>query len=305
MLFVRSESVQNSIYLSLPINPLFIHHPRVQVDDIVALTRHALLSGSDLAQSHIRYDFGYDGYHSLALCGFIPNKIEDFGPRYSIKKDNGYNKHHRPQWSETKSNYAICVGLSLTDPKSQGFVNACLRHSDLLVLCRKGRNGRLIRSKPLLGTQTRIAESRAALKEKPWDVRNAMYYQDTILQDALPMVSTSQRLEDCFQVAIIDDGEGNMQDFVDKIEKIWFEVYDAEKLGDLLRDIGGPYLQRKELEWDNTRTKPQSPLMPTTEPDIMVSYERLWGRAPREGRLVDDEINVYFPTDQTRGRDRQ
>ena len=119
------------------------------------------------------------------------------------------------------------------------------------------------------------------------------------------MVSTSQRLEDCFQVAIIDDGEGNMQDFVDKIEKIWFEVYDAEKLGDLLRDIGGPYLQRKELEWDNTRTKPQSPLMPTTEPDIMVSYERLWGRAPREGRLVDDEINVYFPTDQTRGRDRQ
>ena len=135
-----------------------------------------------------------------------------------------------------------------------------------------------------------------------------MYYQDTILQDALPMVSTSKRLEDCFQVAIIDDGEGNMQDFVDKLEKIWFEVYDAEKLGDLLRVIGSPYLQRKELEWDNTRpepqSKPQSPLMPTTEPDIMVSYERLWGRAPREGRLVDDEINVYFPTDQTRGRDR-
>ncbi|KIM41427.1 hypothetical protein M413DRAFT_18954 [Hebeloma cylindrosporum] len=265
------------------------------VDDIVALTRYAILSGSGLAQSYLRYDFGYDGYHSLALCGFIPNNIEDLGPRYSIKKDNSFNKHDRPQWTETKSNYAICVGLSLTDPRSQEFVNACLRHPDLQVLCRKGRDGRLIRSKPLLGTQTRVAESRAALKTKQWDVRNAMYFNDTILQDALPVVSATQRLEDCFQVAIVDDGDGDMQDFVDKLEKIWFEVYDAEALGDLLRDIGGPYLHSKELEFDDTRTKPHSPLMPTTEPDILVSYERLWGRAPREGRLVDDELNVYYP----------
>ena len=106
------------------------------------------------------------------------------------------------------------------------------------------------------------------------------------------MVSSNQRLEDCFQIAIVDDGDGNMQDFVDKLEKIWFEVYDAEELNDLLREIGGPYLCRKELELDETRAKP---LIPTTEPDIMVSYERLWGRAPREGRLVDDEINIYFP----------
>lgn len=267
----------------------------MQVDDIVALTRYAILSGGGLAQSYLRYDFEYDGYHSLVLCGFIPNNIENFGPRYIIKKDNSYNKHHRPQWSETKSNYAICVGLSLTDPKSQEFVNACLRHSDLQVLCRKGRDGRLIRSKPLLGTQTRVAESRAALKQKPWDVQNAMYYQDSILQDALPIVSSTQRLEDCFQVAIVDNGDGDMQDFVDKLEKIWFEVYDAEELKDLLHDIGGPYLHRKELEIDDTRAEPHSPVMPSTEPDIMVSYERLWGRAPREGRLVDDEINVYFP----------
>lgn len=122
-----------------------------------------------------------------------------------------------------------------------------------------------------------------------------MYYQNSILQDALPIVSSDRRLEDCFQVAIVDNGDGNIQDFVNKLEKIWFEVYDAEGLRDLLRDIGGSYLHTKELELDDTKAEPYSLVMPSTEPDIMVSFERLWGRAPREGRLVDDEINFYFP----------
>jgi len=222
------------------------------------------------------------------LCGFVPNHIEDIGPRFSIEKDNAYGKHYKPRWTEIKSNPAIFAGLSLTDPKSQEFLNACLRSQDFQVLCRKGRDGRLIRSRDLCGQRRRTAETRAALKNMPWD--SAKVFGDAILIKALPMVNFDRRLNDCFQVAIVDDGDGDIHDFVAKLQQIWVDVYDAKDPPGLFSKLGIPYLESQELEM-NIGDCPGPLITPNTESDVLISYKRLWGRGPREGRLADCEIN--------------
>lgn len=274
-----------------PISILLSTNPRMQVDDIVALTRYTLFSCSTLHQSNLRYHFEYEGFLTLTLCGFIPNDIEDFGPRFRIWKDNAYGKHYKPRWTEVKSNPAIFVGLSLTDPKSQEFLNACLRHPVLQVLCRKGPEGRLIRSRNLCGQRRRTAETRAALKNTPWEGTN-LFSDSEVLTQALPVVTLDQRIDDCFQVAIVDDGDGDIHDFVAKLERIWLDVYDVNDPFGLFSELGIPYLESQELEEKEHSCSEPLILLPNTEPDILVSYKRLWKRGPREGRLVDDKINT-------------
>ncbi|KAJ3508643.1 hypothetical protein NLJ89_g5641 [Agrocybe chaxingu] len=262
------------------------------VDDIVALTRYAILSGQGLAQSQIRYEFNFDGCRVLSLCGFIPNVIENVVPRYQVEKCNCFFEGNKPHWTETKANNAICVGLSLNDPKTQLFVNACLREPDFMVLCRKGPTGRLIRSKPLWGTEVRKADTRAGLKKAVWDQREAIHFQDSVLDEARPLTAPDKYLDDCFQVAIVDGGEGDMQATINKLVKVWYRIYEVEDFGGLLLKIGNPYLTSEELEVDEKRNRKGSPLTPNLELDVLASYRRLWGHGPREGRLVDDEIDI-------------
>ncbi|KAF8960870.1 hypothetical protein BDZ97DRAFT_1905721 [Flammula alnicola] len=225
-----------------------------RVDDIVALTRYAILTGSGLAQSQIKYDFKYGGCRVLAICGFVPNNIEDFGPRYKIEKCNCLVKHNKPHWTEIRSNNTICT---------QDFVNACLRHP---TLCAKRRH-------PL------------GLKKAPWDPTEATYFKDSILEEARPLTSLDHQLDDCFQVAIVDGGEG-------ELEKLWYQVYEVDGFRDLLSDIGYSYLDSGELEVYEDRKQALGPLIENTELDRLAAYKRLWGRGPREGRLVDDEIEI-------------
>lgn len=260
----------------------------------MALTRYTVLTGSGLAQSYVKYEYDYEGSRTLSLCGFIPNGIEDFGPRYKVEKCNCFFDHNKPHWTETKTNNVICVGLSLTDPKTQLFVNACLRNPDLMVLCRKGSNGRLIRSRPLCWTQVRKADTRAGLKAAPWNSYETVYFEDSLLEEAQPLVGPNRQLDDCFQIAIVDGGEGEVEDFVDKLAKLWYQVYEVEDIRGLLVEIGGPLLEDGELEIETRKKKNRLPLIPNMELDVMKSYRRLWGKGPREGRLVDDE--VYLQT---------
>ena len=258
----------------------------------MALTRYALLSGGGLAQSHTKYEFKYEGSRQLSLCGFIPNVMEDVGTRNMVDKCNCWVTKNRPHWTETKLNNAICVGLSLNDPKTQLFVNACLRHPDFMVLCRRGSDGRLIRSRPLCGTEVRKADSRAGLKTTPWSQKDAIFFQDSILDEARPIVSCDKVLDDCFQVAIVDGGEGDMQTFVDKLVQMWYKVYEVEDFKGLLVRIGQPYLDSEELEVDESHKPYTTPIVPNIEFNVLESYKKLWGRSPREDRLVDDEIQI-------------
>ncbi|KAF9045507.1 hypothetical protein BJ165DRAFT_1594537 [Panaeolus papilionaceus] len=264
-----------------------------QVDDIVALTRYSLLTASGLAQSYTRYDYRYQGSRELSLCGFIPNNIENFGPRYKVEKCNCFFDRNTPHWTEVKSNNVICAGLSLNDPKTQLFVNACLRHPDFMVLCRKGPSGRIIRSRPLCGTRVRKATTRAALKNTPWDLTEDVFFQDTVLEEACPLVSPDTHLRDCFQIVIVDDGEGEVEDFVEKLVKVWYQIYSVDNFRGLIAAIGNPYLDSGELEIEMDRLALNiNPIIPNLEFNIQNSYMRLWARTPDEGRLADDEVDI-------------
>lgn len=246
-----------------------------------------------MAQSNLRFEFNYDGSPALSLCGFIPNVIEDVGQRYQIEKCNCiFGTCNRPHWTENKNNNVICAGLSLDDPKSQLFVNACLRRPDFMVLCRKGADGRLIRSRPLYGSQRRRANTRAGLKTAPWDREGDVLFQDSILDEARPLISQGSHLEDCFQIAIVDGGEGDMKDFIGTLVEIWYQIYQVDDLKGLLSDIGGSYLDSGELEIGENKFEGKSLIVPNTEVDILASYKRLWRRGPREGRLADDESHI-------------
>jgi len=163
-----------------------------------------------------------------------------------------------------------------------------------MVLCRKGSNGRLIRSRPLCWTQVRKADTRAGLKAAPWNSYETVYFEDSLLEEAQPLVGPNRQLDDCFQIAIVDGGEGEVEDFVDKLAKLWYQVYEVEDIRGLLVEIGGPLLEDGELEIETRKKKNRLPLIPNMELDVMKSYRRLWGKGPREGRLVDDE--VYLQT---------
>lgn len=266
-----------------------------QMDEVIDFTRYAILSNENLAQSAIRYQWKYNATRELGLCGFIPNVIEDVGPRYQTEKCNCPTKLcDRPHWTEIKNNNAICVGLSLSDPNANLFVNACLRDPDLMVLCRKGPNGLKIRSKPLCGSRFRRATSRAGLKNAEWDHKHDTFFKDTVLEEACPLLSAGKRVLDCFQVAIVDGGEGGVAEFLDKLLAIWRQVHDVEDFKGIISAVGGPLLDTGEFEADEIRRNGQSPLIPNLESDLLVSYKRLWGRGPREGRLVDDEANTWF-----------
>ena len=69
---------------------------------------NAVLSGSGLAQSYIKYECDYEGCCTLSLRGFVPNCIDDFGPRYKVEKSIFI---FDPR-TGTNSNNVICVGLS-------------------------------------------------------------------------------------------------------------------------------------------------------------------------------------------------
>ena len=260
-----------------------------QVDEIVALTRFVVITDSTryLSQSILKYTYGYEGDLTLVLCGFIPNSMTSQGPRYvTTKTKYSFDKNFH-LWKETMTNPVICAGLSLTDPKSQTFVNKCLKRPDFMVLVRKGAEGRIIKSLPKIwGVKVRKARSKAELATIPWDsVSDVVYFQDSILEEAWPIVSVlGDKLEDCLQVAIIDCGEGEMGDFVLKLEQVWLDVYGAQDRYDLFRRLGNPLVESGEIDFKGKRDET---MVPNIEEDVMKSYKRLWGVEPKT--LADDE----------------
>lgn len=186
----------------------------------------------------------------------------------------------------------ICAGLSLTDPKSQAFVNKCFRHPDLVVMVRKGKGGRLIKSSPRIwAIKSRDGHSKAELANTPWDkATDVTYFQDSLIEEAHPLVSVmGDKLEDCLQVAIIDVGEdGEIQDLVCKIEKVWLEVYETEAPTSIFVEICQPLVEKGELEFKPLKVKGDFPLVPNLEQDVVKSYKRLWGVEPKS--LADDEF---------------
>ncbi|KAJ7121123.1 hypothetical protein C8R44DRAFT_172226 [Mycena epipterygia] len=264
------------------------------VDEIVTLTRFVVLNMNGLNQSNLKYEIPYDGSKVLSLCGFIPNSIDTFPPRSVVSKCNCvYNGV--PHWEETSVSYVLCAGLPLEDPKAQVFVNACLRDPAMMVLVRKGATGRIIKStERIWAERMRHANTRAGLRTAAWDPARTVYYQDSVLEEARPKVYDSEVLDDCFQVVLVDGGEGSMADFVKRISTIWLEkVYRVRDTMALIGDVAMPFVKSGELEIDYRGKRGPPMLVPNLEVDILTAYKRLWGKTPAE--LVDDDILERMP----------
>ncbi|KAJ6467209.1 hypothetical protein C8R47DRAFT_1152960 [Mycena vitilis] len=264
------------------------------VDEIVSLTRFVVLNMNGLSQSNLKYEIPYEGSKVLSLCGFIPNSIDIFPPRFVVTKCNCvYNGV--PHWEETSVSYVLCAGLSLSDPKSSLFVNACLRDPTLMVIVRKGAAGRVVKStERIWAERMRHANTRAGLRKAAWDPSRTVYYQDSVLEEARPKIYDDQGLEDCFQLVLVDGGEGSMADFVKKVSTIWLEkVYNLTDAGELIGDIAIPIVKSGELEIKYRGRRGPAMVVPNREADLLTAYKRLWGNAPTE--LVDDDILQRIP----------
>ncbi|KAJ7677602.1 hypothetical protein B0H17DRAFT_1139485 [Mycena rosella] len=264
------------------------------VEEIVTLTRFVVLNMNGLSQSALKYEIPYEGSKVLSLSGFLPNSIDSFPPRSVVSKCNCvYNGV--PHWEETGVSYVLCAGLPLSDPKSQVFVNACLRDPSLMVLVRKGAEGRIIRSvERIWAERLRHANTRAGLRKAAWDPARTIYYQDSVLEEARPKVYDGEVLENCFQIVLVDGGEGSMADFVGRVSAIWLEkVHNVRDAMALVGEVAMPFVKSGELEVDYGRRRGPAMLVPNLEEDVLAAYKRLWGKAPAE--LADDDIRERIP----------
>lgn len=248
------------------------HSPSTQIDEIIDLTRCALLTQVPLSQRHIKYDFRFDGSRELILAGFIPNDIPFCSPRHSIIcKESGLHCAG-PVWEETKRNLSLYGGLSLSDPMAQMFVNACIRHPNLMVMLRKGEDARIIRSSSVVWTsRKRCAQSLSLLASVPWEkTTDVVSLSDLALEDAQPTGWGHEKIANCMQVIVVDASEGTMGDFVRRLVEVWCEVYHVRDKDGLYDAVKGPYEASGELE----------EYQEVTRKIALGYYQSLWGCRP-------------------------
>lgn len=268
------------------------------MDEVIALTQYTILTWTHLNQSTLKCYHNVDGSSILMLCGSIVNYFEysDFSHRYSVTKYNDIIDH-TPQWSETEMNITVCMGLSSNDPKAEAFIDACTREKVFMVLSRRGKEGKVVRSTPKIWCKrTRRASTRAGLKKLPWEeTKSVVYFRDSLLEECWTLTSLSKRVEDCYTVAVVDTEAENVTGVVAKLAKIWIEVYGVECIHELCNEIARPYVKSGDLEIveeegeeDANRICPKrNVLMPGAAADVHASYRRLWKKSPCSG-IFDD-----------------
>lgn len=257
------------------------------VEEIVTLTRFAVLTATGLSQGGLKYDLPYESSKILSLSGFIPNGIDAAPPRAVVSKCNCV-LNGAPHWEETRVSYVLGAGLPLGDPKAHAFVNACLRDPALMVLTRKGKDAPVVRSTTRIWAErVRQASTRAGLRAAAWDARRAMYYRDSVLEAVCPRAAETVVFEDCFQVVLVDGGDGSMAEFVKRVSEIWLEVYGVRDTMALMGEVATPFVEGGELEVNYHGRSAPATLVANIEEDVLAAYKRLWGSAPAE--LLDED----------------
>ncbi|KAI0049543.1 hypothetical protein FA95DRAFT_1515848 [Auriscalpium vulgare] len=261
------------------------------LEEIVEFTKYVELTEASLKQTQSRYQWpDVPGMRWLVLCGFIPNDLRDIIPRSVITKINCSYLGKHAHWKETRTNQVLCAGLPLGDPKTQAFVDACLRHPDFLVLARRGKDGPIVRSHPfIVASFTRWADTRAALKRAQWDGPETVFWSDSVLEEAMPRLGPNRHIEDCFQIAIVDNGEGQLKDLVDKLVSIWMQLWDVKSEFGLANTIVKSYIDVGELEIRKGYREGDEigPWLPHVERDLLKSFQRLWDTTPQWVLLKD------------------
>ncbi|KAI0061222.1 hypothetical protein BV25DRAFT_1857922 [Artomyces pyxidatus] len=251
------------------------------VEDICDLTKYALIALpvgylSQPDEEVLKYNWDINEMRFLQICGFIPNAVQDRGPRYVVSKCNCPFQRNCAHWSEKRTNPMLYAGLSLEDPMAEEFVEACMQHPDFRVCTQRGKDGPIVRShEKLCGQRLRQAATRGALRYTEFEDSEVDERIEGALEYAPPIVPPDRFLEDCFRVVIIDDGEGELKDFVKKLVQVWVDVYEVEDEVELFCVIAESY--GGELE---TTKSDVCPMLPNVDRDVAKSYKRLWGVNP-------------------------
>ncbi|OJA18282.1 hypothetical protein AZE42_05879 [Rhizopogon vesiculosus] len=283
VLFLPPLVLQDGTYLCVQfVSSIKCPYSTYRMDEIIAMTRFVLFSQTSLSLSCLKYANGFDGAKELILAGFIPRTIPLSSPRHSITCTDNGSYCPGPTWEETKSNLSLYGALSLNDPKAQAFVNACIRHPDLMVMVRKGAGGRVICSRPVVWTsRKRRARSQSGLASVPWEkTRDVVHCQDGVLEAARPSGWKHPQIADCLMVVLVDGREGNMGDFVRKLVEIWCRVYRVEDREELYCVLERPFVEAGELEKCTCCRHEITFTLPTIHGNVVSAYDSLWRTVP-------------------------
>jgi len=119
------------------------------------------------------------------------------------------------------------------------------------------------------------------LTSVPWEkTTDIVSLPDLALEDAQPSGWAHGKIANCMQVIVVDAGEGTMGDFVQKLVKIWCQVYKVGNKDELYDALKGPYEAAGELE----------EYLEVTPEIALGYYQSLWGCMPPP-TLVEDPVS--------------
>ncbi|KAH9474649.1 hypothetical protein JR316_0013113 [Psilocybe cubensis] len=252
------------------------------VDDIVELTRYALLCNVPIARESNLFKYPHEGIMNLLLCGFIPDSYARLEPNPSRGEGNTIGLKDMELLNYDWKPF-VSVEMSLTDPKVNDFVNACFRRSDLVVSFRKGSANKEFCSKPLYGQTANIVKDSFEVKSLPDPCQPT---HNLAFQNATPSVTPPKRIFDCFQLTITPEKRGEIKDFLTEIVHLWHKIYGVDNLTGLIRTVASPYIINQEMEFSD-----DSNLIPSVEPATDVSFKALWGRLPTV-KEIENCVNI-------------
>ncbi|KAJ6577824.1 hypothetical protein B0H19DRAFT_569356 [Mycena capillaripes] len=271
------------------------------VDEIVASSRYALLTGS--APFRCRLRPGLDdisGIEILVFCGLVVQFLNT-GKRVTVTKRVQPDK--TAVWEEDKRPPVLCAALSNDDPKANEFLNKllrrCLTYKHLAIILRKSRDEPVIRSAAHIPNLfQRTSNSLAGLITQPWNPIS--YFADSLLEalhphkgcKSDPQIRKTYTELDCMQFVVLDSftGDGDEKYIVADLLVIWKAIYNARTFRELCDTIAKSYMVDGELEVDPER--PERPLMSNLESGS-VAYKALWGSFPR---WTEDQETRTFRT---------
>ncbi|KAA1471995.1 hypothetical protein DENSPDRAFT_838127 [Dentipellis sp. KUC8613] len=214
----------------------------ITIEDVIEFTRFLLLTGTPLVEVTAAY--GSRCMRLLALAGMIPRAIQMQGPRYSVTKTNlGQGLR---LWEETKINPIMRASVGSEDSINVNFVRECWKHPDLLALAQDSEHDCGNQEMPL--SYTRRSDTRRGLARIPWEKADCKVLERSIFEERRVMLSEDESIDYCGQVIVVDDGEGGVEEFEDKLLGVLKTVYEVEDVREIVSRISEVYVAAGELE---------------------------------------------------------
>ena len=152
-----------------------------------------------------------EGRRTLSYCGFVPNGIDDFGPRYEVEKCNSIFDHNKPIIGQKRNPTTWYVwSYRWLIPKTKLFVNATPSFDGHMLK----RRQRMLDSFPAIVLYPN-SKYTYTYRFKRGFLEHLCYRfaSKPVFWKKLGLsLGPTDNLDDCFQLAIVDGGEGGVED---------------------------------------------------------------------------------------------